>query len=184
MSETQVEEPVAEVDAPDGDTPDAPDEDTESKAGTSGRIQLPDGIVSPITALNHLKRKRLAPADHPPQRMYGYVKNPGKEDPFPVKHYDADGKTFDEPQVDDRGHTITRPGVKISQVVDWWGRAGVRQKAREEKKAEAAKVKAAKEEEKARKAAAAGLTDEEGSTESGQVEAGAEEYVDAGAEAE
>jgi hypothetical protein len=137
-----VEEPDgAEAEADGSDEADNGDEEDGSATGTSGRIQLPDSIISPIQALNYLKRKGLAAKDLAPQRMYGYVKNPGKTDPFPVLHYDAEGTSYKEPQVDEGGHTYTRPGVRLKLVVQWWSRADDRQKQRDEKKAAAAKAK-------------------------------------------
>jgi hypothetical protein len=35
--------------------------------------KVPDGIATPIEALNAMKQKQLVPADFPPQRMYGFV---------------------------------------------------------------------------------------------------------------
>jgi hypothetical protein len=125
------------------------------------RHQLPDGIVSPIAALNHLKTKGhkhatkgliKAPADFKPQQMYGFVKYPGKTDPFPVKHYDADGIEYDVAQVDGHGITTTRPGVKLHEVGDWWSRAEERREAKAKEKQAKAAEKAKKEAEKAAKA--------------------------------
>jgi hypothetical protein len=125
------------------------------------RHQLPEGIVSPIAALNHLKSKGhkheskgliKAPQDFKPQQMYGFVKNPGKVDPFPVKHYDADGMEYTDAQVNDHGITTTRPGVKLAEVGDWWSRADERREAKAKDKKAKADAKAAKDAEKAAKA--------------------------------
>jgi hypothetical protein len=126
--------------------------ETEAQATPTAGAQrpaLPEGIVSPIAALNHLKQKGHAPQEFKPQQMYGFVKNPGKVDPFPVKHYDAEGNEFDSPQVNEHGITTTRPGVKHAEVVDWWGRKGERAEAKAKEKAEKAKAKAEKEAAKA-----------------------------------
>jgi hypothetical protein len=138
--------------------------------------KLPDGIATPIEALNHLKTHKNpttgelhAPADFQPQRMYGLLKPTKNADPFPVKHYDAEGKAFDEAQVHPvTGVTTTRPGVKIDEVVDWWGRAGERQAAKNA--AKAAKAAAAKAKADA-KAAQAGTAE---SAPAGDVEAAEE----------
>jgi hypothetical protein len=119
------------------------------------RPPLPDGVVSPIGALNHLKQKGHAPADFKPQQMYGFVKSPGKTDPFPVQHYDATGTAFNEPQVNEHGITTTRPGVKTDEVVIWWSRKGERDAAKAKERAEKAKAKAEKAKADAEKAAAA-----------------------------
>jgi hypothetical protein len=116
---------------------------------------LPEGVVSPITALNALKQKKLVAADYKPQQMYGFVKNPGKVDPFPVKHYDAPGQVHDAAQLNEHGITVTRPGVIVEEVVAWWSRKGERDKAKAAEKKAKAEAKAAKEAEKAQAAAAA-----------------------------
>jgi hypothetical protein len=118
------------------------------------RPPLPEGVVSPIGALNHLKQKGHAPQDFKPQQMYGFVKSPGKNDPFPVLHYDHTGKAHKEPQVNEHGITTTRPGVKIHEVVEWWKGKGARDAARAKEKAEKAKAKAEKAKADAAKAAA------------------------------
>jgi hypothetical protein len=143
MSETT----IAEVDTPQTGTADetvesttAEGESTTAKATPTGRSQLPQGVVSPITALNHLQSINLAPKDYKPQQMYGFVKNPGKVNPFPVKHYAGDGTEYAEPQVSEHGVTLTRPGVKIDEVVTWWKQRQVQLK--EKAEAKAAKAKA------------------------------------------
>jgi hypothetical protein len=118
------------------------------------RPQLPEGIVSPISALNTLKQRGLAAQDFKPQQMYGFVKNPGKTDAFPVKHYDAQGNEFDQPQINEHGITTTRPGVKVDEIVAWWGRKGERDIA----KAAARKAKADEKAAKEAAAAAGGAT--------------------------
>jgi hypothetical protein len=109
------------------------------------RPTLPAGIVSPIAALNSLKQANIAPQDFKPQQMYGFVKNPGKVDAFPVRHYNATGEVFDTAQVDEHGITTTRPGVTYDEVAAWWGRKGERDAAKATAKAEKAKAKAEKE---------------------------------------
>jgi len=139
---------------------------------------LPEGIVSPITALNALKQKGVVPADYKPQQMYGHVKSPGKTDPFPVKHYDATGQVYDSAQVNEHGITVTRPGVVTAEIETWWGRKGERDAAKAKEKAEKAAAKKLKEEEKAKAAAAGAVATTEGTPEAASDEAG--ELVDAG----
>jgi hypothetical protein len=135
--------------APEAAAPEATAPATGAVATGKQRPQLPEGIVSPISALNTLKQRGLASQDFKPQQMYGFVKNPGKTDAFPVKHYDATGTVYDTPQINEHGITTTRPGVTVDEVVAWWGRKGERDAA----KAEAKKVKAAEAAAKAAKAA-------------------------------
>jgi hypothetical protein len=159
-------EQVAEVDTPqetevaaDGTaTPEA------TPAPVAGAVQtgaakpkLPEGVVSPIAAQNHLKTKGLMPQEAKPQQMYGYVKSPGAgEARFPVAHYMADGTTHEAPVVKD-GVTITRPGVILAEVETWWANLAVSRK----QKAEAKQAKAdAKKAADAAKAAAPAATTE------------------------
>ncbi len=123
------------------------DTETQAEAQVPGKQKpnLPEGIISPISALNKLKQAKLASQDYKPQQMYGHVKSPGKGDArFPVKHYDALGNVFDEPQVNEHGITTTRPGVVYDEVSTWWQGKGERDKKRAEEKARKAKEKADK----------------------------------------
>lgn len=131
--------------------------------------KLPQGIATPIEALNVLKQKKLVPQDFAPQRMYGFVKNPGKTEPFPVKHYDAEGNVFDEAQLDASGHPTTRPGVITEEVIVWWKGKGERDKDKAEKRAAAAAAKAEKEKAAAAQAQAA-ATEAPPAAEEGAVE--------------
>jgi hypothetical protein len=152
MLETADEAQPEVLEAPEVDTPgqEAEVASTEAPAAApaAGAVQtgaakpsLPEGVVSPIAAQNHLKQKGLVPADAKPQVMYGFVKAPGKgEAAFPVKHYAADGTTYDAPQVKD-GVTITRPGVLLAEVENWWHKRAAA--VQERKAATAAKAQAA-----------------------------------------
>ncbi|SRR5216684_855476 len=128
-----------------------PAQPTSGTTNPATKHKLPEGVSTPIEALNWLKTHKEEGASAPfvdanfqPQRMYGFVKSPGKDDPFPVKHYDAEGNTFAEPQVSEHGVTLTRPGVVIAEVVAWWGRKGERDQAKADAKAAKAAEKAAK----------------------------------------
>jgi len=143
------------------------------------RHELPEGIVSPIKALNHLKQnghtvkagpkagtRIKAPADFKPQQMYGFVKTPGKVDPFPVKHYDAQGVEYDTPQVNSETQVVTtRPGVRLHEVGEWWSRADARKATKDAEKAKKAAEKKAKEEKAAADKAAAESTSAEAEAE-------------------
>jgi hypothetical protein len=100
----------------------------ETNGGAVGtRFPLPDGKVTPIQLKNELVKRGLAPKDIKPQQFYTFVKNPGKTDPFPVKHYDEDGIEYDEPQIND-GETRawTRPGLDLEEGVAWYQRRAAR----------------------------------------------------------
>jgi hypothetical protein len=96
-------------------------ETVETNGAGGTRFGLPDGKVTPIQLKNELVKRGHAPKDIKPQQFYTFVKNPGKTDPFPVKHYDEDGIEYDEPQVND-GETRawTRPGLDLEEGVAWY----------------------------------------------------------------
>jgi hypothetical protein len=152
MTDTQFEtgtENVDEVDLPEAEAGAA--EETTTEAPATGAVptgpakpQLPEGVISPISALNELKRLGKAPQDYKSQQMYGFVKNPGKVNPFPVRHYHADGSVHNEPQISEHGVTMTRPGVKVSEVVEWWDKREVQLKEKAAAKVQKAKDDAAK----------------------------------------
>jgi hypothetical protein len=115
MAETAAETPVENAEA------------TETAAtaevATKKRHELPDTHVTPIQLKNHLVKEGLAPKDTKPQQFYTYVKSPGKSDPFPVKHFDADGNQYEEAQTHpETGDTTTRPGLILDEGVAWWKR--------------------------------------------------------------
>jgi len=95
----------------------------ETNGGVGMRFSLPAGKVTPIQLKNELVKRGLAPKDIKPQQFYTFVKNPGKTDPFPVKHYDEDGIEYDDPQINE-GETRawTRPGLDLEAGVEWWQR--------------------------------------------------------------
>src|ERR1700746_3532227 len=91
------------------------------------RFSLPDGKDTQIHPKNELVKSGPAPKDIKPQQFYTFVKNPGKQDPFPVKHYDEDGIEYDEPQINE-GETRawTRPGLDLEEGVAWYERRKAR----------------------------------------------------------
>jgi hypothetical protein len=161
MSETTATELLPEVDAPEeaaevpeGEVPAAAEGAAPTEPTKATKHKVPDGWATPIEALNVMKTQGLVPQDFPPQRMYGFVKSPGKTDPFPVKHFDAAGVQYDTAQLDEGGHTITRPGVQTDQVIEWWKGKGARDQQKAADKAAKAKAKAEKDAAAAAKAAA------------------------------
>ncbi len=116
---------ATETETPDstGAADETADETTESTSNGGGtqRFNLPEGKVTPIQLKNELVKRGHAPKDIKPQQFYTFVRNPGKQDPFPVKHYDEDGIEYDEAQVND-GETRawTRPGLDLEEGVEWF----------------------------------------------------------------
>jgi hypothetical protein len=153
----EVDAPVVDeaAEVPEGEVPAAAAE-TPTEPAKPTKHKVPDGWATPIEALHALKQQGLVSQDFPPQRMYGFVKNPGKTDPFPVKHFDAEGVQYDTPQLGPDGiNPRTRPGVKTDEVIAWWKGKGDRDKAKAEAKAAKAKAKEEAAAAKAAKAAAA-----------------------------
>jgi hypothetical protein len=102
-------------------------EGTETSNGGTQRFGLPEGKVTPIQLKNELVKRGHAPKDIKPQQFYTFVKNPGKQDPFPVKHYDEDGIEYDTAQINE-GETRawTRPGLDLEEGVEWYTRRKAR----------------------------------------------------------
>src|SRR5260370_33606284 len=93
---------ATETETPDstGAADETDDETTESTSNGGGtqRFNLPEGKVTPIQLKNELVKRGHAPKDIKPPQFYTFVRNPGKQDPVPVKHYDEDGIEDDEVQ--------------------------------------------------------------------------------------
>jgi hypothetical protein len=92
----------------------------------TARFPLPTGVVTPIELRNELVKQGIAAATLKPQQMYAYVKAPGKNDPFPVKWYDAEGTAYDKQPAGDNA-PLTRPGVPtIDLGIEWYQRRATR----------------------------------------------------------
>ena len=88
----------------------------------TARFPLPAPAVPPITLRNELVKQGLAPATLKPQQAYAWVKSPGKNDPFPVKWYDAAGNVYDTQPAGDTA-PLTRPGVtSLEDGIAWYQR--------------------------------------------------------------
>jgi hypothetical protein len=127
-------------------------EASENGAVTGGqkatRPELPEGLVSPIAFAKLLtERYNLNPALRP-QQIYSYIRNPGKDDPFPTQP--AEGRAA---------------AINAEDGFAWWDR-------KEERKAERAKNAAEKKAKKEAKATSE--SGEQPSMESGEVAVEAE----------
>jgi len=92
----------------------------------TARFPLPTGVATPIQLRNELVRLGIAPAALKPQQTYAWVKAPGKNDPFPVKWYDAEGNVYDKQPAGDNA-PLTRPGIPTMQEgIDWYQRRATR----------------------------------------------------------
>lgn len=97
----------------------------DTAAEVSTRFPLPDGKVTPIQLKNKLVQLGLAPKAIKPQVFYTFVNNPGKTDPFPVKHYAEDGTEHVQKGGPD-GNVNTRPGLDLDEGVEWYKRRQAR----------------------------------------------------------
>jgi hypothetical protein len=108
------------------------------------RPKLPEGYITPVEATNRLKKEvdpdtgKTYAHDQPnlsSQQMYTYLKAaPGNS--CPVHHFDAEGHKHKD-RVEKDGETVTRPGFKWEELVEWYKNRPKRgQKAKDEKKSE------------------------------------------------
>jgi len=94
-------------------------------AAPNTRFPLPEGKVTPIQLKNKLVQLGKTPKITQPQMFYTFVNNPGKADPFPVKHYAEDGTEYAQKGGPD-GTVNTRPGLDMDEGVAWWDRRKTR----------------------------------------------------------
>jgi hypothetical protein len=94
-------------------------------AAPNTRFSLPEGKVTPIQLKNKLIQLGKTPKATQPQMFYTFVNNPGKADPFPVKHYAEDGTEYPQKGGPD-GNVNTRPGLDLDEGVAWWDRRKAR----------------------------------------------------------
>ena len=94
-------------------------------AAVNTRFPLPEGKVTPIQLKNKLIQLGKTPKATQPQMFYTFVNNPGKADPFPVKHYAEDGTEYAQKGGSD-GNVSTRPGLDMDEGVAWWDRRKTR----------------------------------------------------------
>jgi hypothetical protein len=100
--------------------------------------KLPEGIITPVEATHRLKKEGLAPESLNSQLVYTKLKG-SKTNKMPVRHYDAEGNPFDEPQVSEHGVVLTRPGFDWDELAEWWPNQPARgaKPAKEDEKTEA-----------------------------------------------
>jgi len=113
--------------------------ETPAKESKSTRPKLEEGYVSPIEFRNELVKSGRVTDDFRPQVIYSYIRNGGKNNPFPV--HDSNG----------------RPAIKLEEGFAWWDAKEARKVEREAN----AKAKAEKKAEKAAEAPAEAVTEAE-----------------------
>jgi hypothetical protein len=88
--------------------------------------KLPEGLLTPVEATHKLKKEvnphtgePYAPSTLNSQLVYTKLKG-AKTNKMPVRHFDAEGNAFDEPQVSEHGVVLTRPGFDWDELAEWW----------------------------------------------------------------
>jgi hypothetical protein len=81
--------------------------------------KLPSGKITPVEFRHLLVDKGHAPDTLNSAQIYILTRS-AKSNGMPVKHYDAEGKAFDDLQVDGAGNTVTRPGLDADEALEWW----------------------------------------------------------------
>jgi hypothetical protein len=90
---------------------------TGSKRGPKIPENFPEGVITPIKFRHLLIKEQLA-TTLTTQTVYGWLKT--HKAAFPVSHFDADGKRYDEPQAGPDGTPTTRPGVRVDEARAWY----------------------------------------------------------------
>jgi hypothetical protein len=127
------------------DTKTKDEEKTEQPKPTT-KHKLPEGLLTPVEATHRLKKEGLAPESLNSQLVYTKLKG-AKTNKMPVRHYDAEGNTFDEPQVSTHGVVLTRPGFDWDELAEWWVNQPARGSKPKEEEGEKAESKHRKPEE-------------------------------------
>jgi hypothetical protein len=81
---------------------------------------LPEGYIAPVAFRHALVEHGLAAESMSPVQIYGLVRK-ASSNGMPVKHFDREGNAFDEFQTHPiTSETITRPGLKLDEGLEWW----------------------------------------------------------------
>jgi hypothetical protein len=81
---------------------------------------LPEGYIAPVAFRHALVDAGLAAESMSPVQIYGLVRK-ASSNGMPVKHFDREGVGHDELQQHPiTGETITRPGLKLDEGLEWW----------------------------------------------------------------
>jgi hypothetical protein len=104
---------------------------------------LPEGYIAPVGFRHALVAAGLASESMSPVQIYGLVRK-SSSNGMPVKHFDRAGNAFSETQTHPvTGETITRPGLKLDEGLEWWQNRPARQPGQPKEKNETAAEKAA-----------------------------------------
>lgn len=155
-AEPAVEEPKTEA---------AEAETEEVKKPAKRKHDLPEGWITPVKFRHALVAEGLAGENLSSAQIY-ILSRKAASNGMPVKHFDKDGKQYDELQTHPiTGETTTRPGLKLDEGLEWWKNRPKRQvgqpKAAKAEKAEGATAAEKAEEAKAEEFAEELEADEE-----------------------
>src|SRR5262249_14113557 len=123
------------------------EEKTESK---SKRPPVPAGWGTPIqfakvlTEKGHTEGWLAEGEEFKPQVVYSYVKNPGKNNPFPVHHVGPDGTEYESDWEGSRPLLKLDENSVFTEALEWWDAKEERKKASKAAAAEKASKKTEK----------------------------------------
>jgi hypothetical protein len=108
----------------------------EKKKPTKRKHDLPEGYIAPVAFRHALVERGLAAESMSPVQIYSLARK-ASSNGMPVKHFDREGKTFDEIQTHPvTGATLTRPGLKLDEGLEWWQNRPKRQPGEKVEKSE------------------------------------------------
>jgi hypothetical protein len=126
----------------------------EKKAPKKRKHALPEGWITPVAFRHALVERELAGDNLSSAQIY-ILSRKAASNGMPVKHFNAAGEQFDDLQVHPiTGETLTRPGLKLDEGLDWWQNRPKRQPGQKKEKAEKAEGTAEAEAENLEDAAA------------------------------
>jgi hypothetical protein len=110
---------------------------TEEKAATpqKRKFPLPAGYITPVAFRHALVEAGLAGDNLSSAQIY-ILSRKAATNGIPVKHFDRDGKEYDAIQTNAAGETLTRPGMKLDEGLEWWKNRPKRQPGQKKEKAE------------------------------------------------
>jgi hypothetical protein len=144
------EEQHAELETPQVETPPVEEGAKEEKPKPEKRkFPLPEGYVTPVAFRHELVKQGLADEKLSSAQIY-ILSRKAANNGMPIKHFNRAGESFDTLQTHpESGETLTRPGLKMDEGLDWWRNRPKRQpgqkKEKEEAKGEAAEASTADE---------------------------------------
>jgi len=124
--------------APEGEQAAAPVAEPEAKKEKpeKRKFPLPEGFVPPVAFRHELVKQGLAGENLSSAQIY-ILSRKASSNGMPIKHFDRAGNQYDEKQDDPiTGETLTRPGLKMAEGLEWWKNRPKRQPGQKKEKKE------------------------------------------------